>query len=674
MLQDLIAIDTSEPEDAPRGRRVGVLTALREALGRLDERFPRLSRWAGGRLDIEVRALAVSLSAHLLMLTALGSVGYAVHREAHRQFEGRVDTVLPAADMTTTTYQDLDQSADDRLVSAVAGSFAPELSTVNIAVSAAGGAGSVVRGVVGTTGAGGVDLAALDVRRATESIIPRATTYSRNVSIRGDGAEHVGSAEGAVDRIAQEVVRRLEQGRTLIVWAFDASGSLQAERKRLAGHIETVYSHVARLDAEGRAADGGLLTAVIAFGHDRRAMTEAPTADPAVVVAAIRAVPLDTTGVETTFQTVAEAVRKWGRYRDDKGNAYRAMIIVVTDEVGDDETHLEEAISLANERKTPVYVLGSQALFGRVEGRVTYTDPKTGHTFHNVPVRQGPESAMVEQVRLPFWYDGRQYDAIESGFGPYALSRLAGATGGIYFVTRLGETRAGFDPAAMREYRPDWISHARYEAEVNRHPIRRAVVQAALLTQQANLPGMPALHFPAADGPEFKEAMERNQALAARTAFTVNAALEPVEAAAKLRDREPSRRWQAHYDLARGRLLALKVRCDEYNWACARMKKDAPKFSRPESNAWRLVPDAEIRYTKVAAAAKEAAALLQKVVDQHPGTPWALLAARELKDPMGFRWVETHVRPPSRRDADPPAAKKTARMSPPSRPPELPKL
>ena len=85
--------------------------------------------------------------------------------------------------------------------------------------------------------------------------------------------------------------------------------------------------------------------------------------------------------------------------------------------------------------------------------------------------------------------------------------------------------------------------------------------------------------------------MATNQGIAERTAYTVDEALGPINAVAKLRDRETSRRWQAHYDLIRGRLLAMKVRCYEYNWACARMKKDPPKFSNPKSNAWRLVPD-----------------------------------------------------------------------------------
>jgi hypothetical protein len=118
----------------------------------------------------------------------------------------------------------------------------------------------------------------------------------------------------------------------------------------------------------------------------------------------------------------------------------------------------------------------------------------------------------------------------------------------------------------------------------------------------------------------------------------------------------------------------MKVRCYEYNWVCARMKKDAPKFQDPQLNAWRLVPDEEIHYGDKAAAAKEAQALLRRVIIDHPGTPWALLAERELKDPFGFKWVETYVKPIGKRDKAAEAKKKKEPPKPMEKPPELPKL
>jgi hypothetical protein len=289
-----------------------------------------------------------------------------------------------------------------------------------------------------------------------------------------------------------------------------------------------------------------------------------------------------------------------------------------------------------------------------------YTDPKTKKVHYNVPVRQGPESVMLETVHLPFWYGGDRYDNLDAGFGPYALSRLAATTGGIYFIARIGNTRLSFDPNAMREYRPDWVSVEQYQRSLQKDPIRHAVIEAGLITQQQKLPDPPGLTFPSFEDPAFKERMHDFQETATRIEYTVNDALVPITQAVKFRDREPSRRWQAHFDLVRGRLLAMKIRCAEYQTACARMKKDAPKFKDPKSNAWKLVPTEEILSgDKVAKVAVETKALLQRVVQDHPNTPWALFAQRELKDPFGFKWVETYVPPPPpRKEMDTPEAKK----------------
>ncbi len=118
----------------------------------------------------------------------------------------------------------------------------------------------------------------------------------------------------------------------------------------------------------------------------------------------------------------------------------------------------------------------------------------------------------------------------------------------------------------------------------------------------------------------------------------------------------------------------MKVRCYEYNWACAVMKKDPPKFSNAKSNAWRLVPDQAIRYSdKAAIAGREAESLLHRVVEEHPATPWALLAQRELENPLGFKWVETYVPPRPRTNDAESAKRKNKNMNQP-KPLEMPKL
>lgn len=632
---------------------------LQNIFRRLTQAHPALERWMGGRTDTQLTAYGASFAFHLVLLLAFASIGYAVHSEQTRGFDSAVvNTALPELDRMDTT--ELAVTDGPTTLEPVAASSAPNVSPMIVTAPPSAATPPPELKVQG-------------ISLASRTILPTSTVLGSRINIKGDGSEQVGGVEGAVDRLAVEILRQLEKGRTLVIWAFDASGSLQAERGRLSKHIGEVYAHVLQKDESQLAGQGGLQTIVVAFGNDRKAITPEPVTDPASIASAIASIPLDESGVESTFQTVTEIIRRWGKFKLDK-EPYHTMVIVVSDEVPEDENKLEEAVAAAVAAKVPVYVLGSPALFGRVEGYMDYTDPKTKVTYRNLPVRLGPESAMIEVIRMPFWYDGPQYDFLDTGFGSYALSRLAGGSGGIYFVTRMNQNLPSFNPVGMREYKPDWVSRAQYEAAVAKNPLRQAVLMAGQITQQ-NLPGQPSMNFPPADDAAFKDAMARSQEVVARTLYTVDAALEPIAAVAKLRDRETSRRWQAHYDLIRGRLVAMKIRCYEYNAICAAMKKDALKFTNPASNAWKLVPDPEIRLSeKAAAAAAEARALLQRVVDDHKGTPWALLAARELKDPFGFKWVETKVAPIVRNEGA--EAKKKKAMPKPDgpKPPPPPKI
>jgi hypothetical protein len=595
-------------------------------------------------------AISVSLAFHGGLLVILGAMGIAAQAELKKEITTQiVDTTLPSFDKTE--IQDLDQPDLPAVVNTI-GSSAPTFS-----MDAKEGASAPPLpkdSAVGTMEM----LPTAGVSRPGQIAMPSAMTIGQNVTIRGSGAEHVDGVEGAVDRIAMEILSRLKDGKVLVVWAFDASRSLVVEREKLTKNIEGIYTHIAQLDSDQVASGDALMTMVVGFGESRKQMLREPTSDTASVISAIREIPIDTSGDEFTFQTVAGIAKNWGKYKDGKGQRYQTITIVITDEVGNDQDQVELAINAASAAKMPVYILGSPAPFGKREGRTSFTDPKTKETIQGV-VTLGPESVELETIHLKFWYGGEQYDNLDAGFGPYALSRLAATTGGIYFISRLGNTRLSFDPNAMREYRPDWVSVEQYARSLQKDPIRGAVLSAAQITQQ-NLPGEPGLSYPPADDPSFKERMEANQITIARIEYTVQEALVPIQAVVKLRDRETSRRWQAHYDLIRGRLLAVKIRCAEYQTACARMKKDAPKFKDPKSNAWKLVATEEILSgDKVSKAATETRALLKRVVDDHPNTPWALLAQRELKDPFGFKWVETYVPPPPpRKEVEAAEAKK----------------
>ena len=148
------------------------------------------------------------------------------------------------------------------------------------------------------------------------------------------------------------------------------------------------------------------------------------------------------------------------------------------------------------------------------------------------------------------------------------------------------------------------------------------------------------------------------------------------------RDKEKSLRWKAGYDLALGRVLATKVRTETYN-AMLALAKRGLKLDDPKSNTFTLVPADSVtvgsQYKKNADKAK---ALLEGVIRDHEGTPWAYLAEKELSVPIGWEWKEsyTDLSPPPRPGAGnggnpPPAQNDAANMlkkpPPKRRPPKL---
>ena len=113
--------------------------------------------------------------------------------------------------------------------------------------------------------------------------------------------------------------------------------------------------------------------------------------------------------------------------------------------------------------------------------------------------------------------------------------------------------------------------------------------------------------------------------------FLIAAKLEPRvnQIVSTLRRGEPDRaqltkpRWQAGYDLAMGRALAAKVRTEGYNAMLAAAKQGL-QFKNPRNDTWVLRPTRDV--TVNSALAKDAAAAtayLKRVLDEHPGTPWA---------------------------------------------------
>ena len=104
------------------------------------------------------------------------------------------------------------------------------------------------------------------------------------------------------------------------------------------------------------------------------------------------------------------------------------------------------------------------------------------------------------------------------------------------------------------------------------------------------------------------------------------------------RDKVTTPRWQAGFDLAIGRALAVKVRTEGYNAMLADAKQGL-KFKDEKNDTWELRPTDSVTVSSALAKdAEDAKKYLNRVVADHKGTPWAVDAEKELKQPLGWEW------------------------------------
>ena len=464
--------------------------------------------------------------------------------------------------------------------------------------------------------------------------------------------------EGAVDGVTAGINGELAEGDVLVVWLLDASISLLDDRQRVADRLEPFYREIA-----GRARGEGhrLMSAVVSFGAGYEELvppTEVRRAGR--VITAVRDLALDPTGQENVFTAVEEVVLK---YRKKASGAL--VVIVWTDESGDDIQRLEQTIAVCRQEEAVVSVVGPTAVFGREEGAHLYRHPQVGNVY--LPVKKGPDTPLPERLRLPYWYatapragpqdqpqrlaslppwmrdGGMPLETLASGFGPYALTRLARETGGTFTILDRPGDRGPFRLEDMRPYVPEYGPAEDYILIAGEKPLRRAVLAAVRHTfAHENLGQPPMLLFgnyrqPGAFRNDLKRTLPDIDREVERIAGVVEAALaefgpDGMEAYFVA---EYSPRWRAWHDLTRGRLLAMSVRLAEYRRVCALLRTRG--FLEEETNSVLLVHYPELRGGEVAIArAREAERLLKRCVAEHPGTPWVYLAERELEHALGI--------------------------------------
>ncbi len=514
------------------------------------------------------------------------------------------------------------------------------------------------------------DLVEISIPVSEVALPERVEDLTQSVSVRGR-TDRPGGVEGAMDRLTFEIATSLRNKPTLVCWVIDASPSMKARRAAVAERLKVVYDQLRVMELDR---DELLLSTVVSFGTDLKLLTPEPVSTAEEVSAAIAKVKQYDSSDDFVFASVDAVARKWAGYRTKRG--YNIMLIVVTDERGDDLAQLDSAIQFCKTYGIRCYCVGNAAFFGKQQEFVTWTWTEGENTFtRNLPVDRGPESVYPEVLQVAFWNnDARQLDILSAGYGPYGLTRLTSETGGLYLIAAESAGVRTFDENLMRSYEPDYRPVRLIEAEVAAHPTKTALVRAANASLINSIPE-PQLAFRADTDTRLREELTEAQKPLAEIDYRLNELQALLEQGERARTNLPDQRWRAGYDLAMGRTLALRARAYGYNAVLAAMKSSPQTFTNAKNNQWRLVPAeavaGDVTIRKLADRARE---YLQRVVKDHADTPWALLAAEELKSPLGWEWREAKaVYPPEPTEMPNPTPTPQPRMPRPE-PKAIPKL
>jgi len=462
----------------------------------------------------------------------------------------------------------------------------------------------------------------------------------------GDSRAVVDNYDQAFDRITQEILLMLERSKVLAVWCFDQSGSMKDDQQEISGRIDRVYRE---LGISSAAAGDSLMTAVTSYGEKFRIHLAKPTSEVSQIRAAIKQVPTDPSGKEYLCGAIAQSIGKYREYA--KRSRRRMALIVVSDESGDpndNRLHLEKTIELAEDARCRVYVLGREAVFGYPYAHIRWVHPQT-FDVHYLPVDRGPETALVEQLQTEGFH--RRYDSHPSGFGPYVQTRLVRQSGGIYFILPSieadvvdGEKRR-YRMDAMRRYRPDLRAYNEVAEDIRDDNLRHVITKVIYDMNPYNPEAAKIIDMRVTFSLNRAEFVQQVQIELAKVTIYM-AYLDKVRQFLEdnwhLHDREVSPRWQANSDLIRGQLLAYKIRLYEYAAYLKYFMKN-PKVVSPTQAPnlvlyhWAISRRGEMITGDVTGKyVEQVVDLLTEVIENHPDTPWAARAEKEIYSGFGI--------------------------------------
>ena len=490
-------------------------------------------------------------------------------------------------------------------------------------------------------------ISGISLEKVQDFSVVSETDVIQNINI-GTSISQDTSVGGVLDRLTIEIANNAKNNDLNVIWLFDASISLSKQREDIRDRFEKIIQEIGM-----NSFSHSIKHTICSFGSSLSIINSNPTNDKDILYRSIDSIVLDETGIENIFGSIEQLCKQYKTTRN--------MIVVFTDEVGDDLNLLDKTVVEARRKGTRIYVVGPPAPFGLSSIQFKYVDPdpKFDQNEKWVEINQGPETLFkmtLDLHSLPIDESG-----LDSGFGPYALSKICVDTGGIYFAVHPNRNEnqvskkeisplssyisVFFDNAVMKKYSPDYRSILLQTKENQTHKIKTALLNACKIPVQIN--NNQKTNFTAYTEGEFVEQLNEAQKYSAKIEPQIDriyTILKEVEPQSKSLD---EKRWLASYNLAMGRILATKCRIELYNTMLAEAKTGLQK-NDPKNNLWSLEFDAEFttKSSQLQKSYATAIKYLQSIVSDFPDTPWALVAQNELDTPMGYKWIDSYKEPP----------------------------
>lgn len=439
----------------------------------------------------------------------------------------------------------------------------------------------------------------------------------------------------AVARLMEQFEEYAAQDRVVVAWVFDQSVQSEGICRAAAGGL---------LDYMSEHPEGKIELLIAGAGNDTTWLNETPSAQSSEIGSAVDKIAFQPEP-SLTFAGMSAALDKLAPLQ-----AERAMVsvVLVSGSVGSDWQEADAVAEKSRSMGAPIYVIGYPAPFGMASLRnnMGEADERT----------YGPETPEPEFIPFQFANEGTGIALLDSGFGPWGLERVSRAGGGTFLAIRPAASRFAnatsydtlwpsdnaprFDPVVLARYAPNYGSLEEYRAARDGNKAISALLTVARRYPVARTIQNPIMQFDARDEAALKTALDVAQQPAALLSPNLNVIADILAEGEKDREKLTDPRWQAAYDLAMGQALANVVRVDGYNGMLAQLKT-GKSFSNPKSDQWSLEPSDTIDTTSLMKNKLNAAReYLQRVIDEHPGTPWAYIAERELEIPIGYEWKE----------------------------------